>query len=200
MLSGMKGRVGELVRPLASALARRGVTPNLLTLVGLGVGLISAALFARGEPFWGGLFLLGCGFFDLLDGAVARSGGKETRFGGVLDSVVDRYVDFLVLLAIVWGGLAEAFGVSGLVWGGAAMLGSFMVSYVRARGEAAGTGKMEVGLAERGERLLLLGFGSVLGFTGYAVVLVAFLSHLTVLQRMVVARRRLRQKACPPAP
>lgn len=179
------------MEPLASDLARRGVTPNSLTLLGLGVGLVSAALFARGESLWGGLLLLVCGLFDLLDGAVARSGGKETRFGGVLDSVVDRYVDFLVLLAIVWGGLAEAFGVSGLVWGGAAMLGSLMVSYVRARGEAAGTGKMEVGLAERGERLLLLGFGSVLGFTNYAVVLVAVLSHLTVVQRMVVARERL---------
>ena len=191
MLGGLKGRVGELVEPLASALARRGVAPNLLTLVGLGAGLASVAFFAGGEPLWGGLLLLVCGLFDLLDGAVARSGGKETRFGGVLDSVVDRYVDFLVLQAIVWGGLAGAFGIPGLAWGGAAMLGSFMVSYVRARGEAAGAGKMEVGLAERGERLLLLGLGSVLGLTNYAVVLVAVLSHLTVVQRMVVARRRL---------
>jgi archaetidylinositol phosphate synthase len=201
MLSRLKRRVEEGVAPLALALARRGVTPNLLTLVGLGVGLLSASLFALGEPLWGGLLLLVCGFFDLLDGAVARRGGGETAFGGVLDSVVDRYVDFLVLLAIVWGGLAEAFGISGLVWGGAAMLGSFMVSYVRARGEAAGTGRMEVGVAERGERLLLLGLGSLLGFTNYAVVLVAILSHLTVLQRMAVARGRLAtRRASPPAP
>ncbi|MEM2600905.1 MAG: archaetidylinositol phosphate synthase [Candidatus Hadarchaeales archaeon] len=191
MLSRIKKEVGRWMEPLASSLARGGITPNLLTLLGLGMGLVSALFFALGKPLEGGLLLLLCGFFDLLDGAVARSGGKETKFGGVLDSVVDRYVDFLILLAIIWGGLAEAFGISGLVWGGAAILGSFMVSYVRARGEAAGTGKMEVGLAERGERILLLGLGSILGFTNYAVVLVAVLSHFTVVQRMVVAKRRL---------
>ena len=201
MLSRFRRRVEGVVEPLALAVAGRGVSPNLLTLAGLGVGLLSACLFGLARPLPAGIFLLLCGFLDLLDGAVARKGGRETAFGGVLDSVVDRYVDFLVLLGMVWGGLAEAFGVSGLVWGGAAMLGSLMVSYVRARGEAAGAGRMEEGLAERGERLLLLGIGSILGLTGYAVALVAILSHLTVLQRMVLARRRLASwRASPPAP
>jgi archaetidylinositol phosphate synthase len=80
----------------------------------------------------------------------------------------------------------------GLAWGILAIVGSFMVSYIRARAEAAGTGKLDVGFAERAERMIILAVGGLVGYTGYAVVLIAILTNLTVAQRLVVARRRLK--------
>jgi archaetidylinositol phosphate synthase len=77
------------------------------------------------------------------------------------------------------------------LWGLLAILGSFMVSYTRARAEAAGTGKLAVGLAERGERVLILSVFSILGLVHYGVILVAVLANLTAIQRVVVARSRL---------
>lgn len=198
MLSRVRERADSLIRPMAEALARTGVTPNSLTFLGLAVGLAAAFLFALGEQLLAGVVLLICGGFDVLDGAVARVTRRETAFGGVLDSVVDRYVDFLVLVAIAYGGLAGANFVVNrevaflFVWVFLAIVGSFMVSYTRARAEAAGSGKLDVGVAERAERILILAVGAIIGFTLYAVVVIAVLTHLTVLQRLFVARLRLR--------
>lgn len=191
MLSKARDRANSLIRPVAEAVARTGITPNSLTFLGLAVGMVAAFLFARGEQLLAGVVLLICGGFDIIDGAVARVSGKETAFGGVLDSAVDRYVDFLVFIAIAYGGLAEAGIISGWLWVFIAIVGSFMVSYIRARAEAAGSGKLDVGVAERAERMLILAIGAIIGFTRYAVVIVAILTHLTVLQRLFVARLRL---------
>ena len=179
------------MEPTAWAFARAGFTPKLLTLMGLILGMAAALFFAGAEQFQAGLVLLACGFFDLIDGAVARVTGGETSFGGVLDSVADRYVDFALFAGIIYGGLAEAGGLPGFVWGMLALVGSFMVSYTRARSESAGAGRLDVGLAERGERLLILIVGALLGLTKYAVALIAILTHFTVVQRLVVAKARL---------
>lgn len=192
MLSKARDRTESLVRPIAEALARAGVTPNSLTFLGLAVGLVAAVFFAKGEQLIAGVVLLLCGGFDIIDGAVARAAKKVTAFGGVLDSVVDRYVDFLILIAIAYAGLAEAGLISGWSWVFIAIAGSFMVSYIRSRAEAAGSGKLDVGIAERAERILILAVGAITGYTRYAVVVIAVLTHLTVLQRLIVARRRLR--------
>lgn len=192
MLSKVRERADSLVSPMAKALAKAGVTPNSLTILGLAVGTAAAVFFAKGEQLLAGLVLLLCGGFDIIDGAVARAAGKVTAFGGVLDSVVDRYVDFLILIAIAYAGLAEAGIISGWSWVFIAIAGSFMVSYVRARSEAAGTGKLDVGIAERAERILILAVGAITGYTRYAVVVIAVITHLTVLHRLIVARHRLR--------
>lgn len=196
MLSRLRDRVGELVRPLAEAIAKTGISPNLITLVGLAVGLLAAILFSRGEQFWAGVALLLAGFFDVIDGAVARALGRETAFGGVLDSVIDRYVDFLILSGIICAFLSLRIGEAGLIpgwgWGILAIAGSFMVSYIRARAEAAGAGRLDVGVAERAERLIILAIGALVGYTQYSVVIIAVLTHLTVLQRLFFARLRLR--------
>ncbi len=191
VLSRARERARPFVERLAREFAGAGFTPNALTLLGLFTGVVASIFFAFGEEQLAGIFLLACGFFDLMDGAVARVRGMVTGFGGVLDSVMDRYVDFFVMFGIIYGGLAEAFGLSSLIWGGAALVGSFMVSYVRARGEAAGVPRLDVGIAERGERILLLSFGALVGWTNYAVVLVAVLTHLTVIQRVVVVFRAI---------
>ncbi len=192
MLSKARGRTESLVRPIAEALARAGVTPNSLTFLGLAVGLVAAVFFVKGEQLLAGVVLLLCGGFDIIDGAVARAARKVTAFGGVLDSVADRYVDFIILIAIAYAGLAEAGLISGWSWVFIAIAGSFMVSYIRSRAEAAGSGKLDVGIAERAERILILAVGAITGYTRYAVVVIAVLTHLTVLQRLIVARRRLR--------
>lgn len=197
MLSRFRDRANDLIRPIAEAIARTGVSPNTLTFIGLAVGLLAAIFFARGEQLLAGLTLLVAGFFDIMDGAVARVLRRETAFGGVLDSVVDRYVDFLIFAGIIYafttGGIAEASFMQGWgwVWGVSAIVGSFMVSYIRARAEAAGSGKLDVGIAERAERLLILAIGALVGFTQYAVVIIVILTHLTVLQRLFAARFRL---------
>lgn len=196
MLSRFRDRAGNLLRPLAEAIARTGVSPNTLTFIGLPVGLFAAFLFSRGEQFWAGIALLLAGFFDIIDGAVARVLGRETAFGGVLDSVVDRYVDFLIFAGIIYAFLSFRLGEVGLIpgwaWGVLAIAGSFMVSYVRARAESAGSGKLDVGIAERAERLLILAIGALVGYTQYSVVIIVILTHLTVLHRLLVARLRLR--------
>jgi len=161
------------MEPTAKAFARTGLTPNLFTLIGLAIGVVAAFLFAYGLQLWAGIVLLVCGFFDLIDGAVARVIGKATAFGGVLDSVVDRYVDFLIFTGIIYaftnGKIAEVGFLPGWVWGILAIFGSLMVSYTRAKAEAAGSGKLDVGIAERGERILILAIGALMGYTQYAV-------------------------------
>ena len=179
------------MEPVGNAFARTGLSPNAFTLIGLAVGVVAAILFAYGMPLWAGFVLLLCGFFDLIDGAVARVTGRETAFGGVLDSVVDRYVDFLIFAGIIYAGLAEAGFLPGWAWGILAITGSLMVSYTRSRAEAAGSGKLDVGIAERAERILILAIGALVGYTQYAVVLIVILTHLTVAQRLFVAKLRL---------
>jgi len=198
VLSRFRDRANDLLRPVAEAIARAGVSPNTLTFIGFLVGLLAAFFFSRGEQLLAGVVILLAGFFDIIDGAVARVLGRETAFGGVLDSVVDRYVDFLIFAGIIYafasGGISEAGFMRGWgwAWGVLAIVGGFMVSYIRARAEVAGSGKLDVGIAERAERLLILAIGALVGYTQYSVVIIVILTHLTVLQRLFVARRRLR--------
>jgi archaetidylinositol phosphate synthase len=197
-LSRLRDRASGLIRPVAEAVARTGITPNVLTAIGLVVGVIAALLFAMGQQLLAGVVLLIAGFFDVMDGAVARVLQRETAFGGVLDSVVDRYVDFLlyggIIYASISGGIAEPSFMRGWGWalGLLAIAGSFMVSYIRARAEAAGSGKLDVGIAERAERLIILALGALLGLTQYAVLIIVVFTHLTVVQRILASRERLR--------
>ena len=195
-MSRFRDRANDLLRPVAEAIARTGISPNTLTFIGLAVGLVAAIFFARGEQQLAGLTLLVAGFFDVIDGAVARVLRRETAFGGVLDSVVDRYVDFLIFAGIIYAFLSFRLGEVGIIpgwaWGALAIAGSFMVSYIRARAEAAGSDKLDVGIAERAERLLVLAVGALVGYAQYSVVIIVVLTHLTVLQRLLVARLRLR--------
>ncbi|MEW6222341.1 MAG: CDP-alcohol phosphatidyltransferase family protein [Candidatus Hadarchaeota archaeon] len=201
MLSSIRDRVGGLTKPIAEAVAKTGISPNALTLIGLPVGVLAAFFFARGEQLLAGFVLLVAGFFDIIDGAVARVLQRETAFGGVLDSVIDRYVDFLLFAGIIYAlifGRIQDVGFTpgwGWVWGMLAIAGSFMVSYIRARAEAAGTGKLDVGIAERAERLIILAVGALLGYTQYSVVLIVVLTHVTVIQRLWVSWKRLSPKA-----
>lgn len=197
VLNRIRDRAKDWISPVAEVFAKSGASPNALTMLGLVFGIIAAFLFAMGEQLLAGIVLLVAGFFDIIDGAVARLLQKETAFGGVLDSVIDRYVDFLLYGGIIYGfiyrRIAEPSFMIGWGWILAvlAIAGSFTVSYIRARAEAAGSGKLDVGIAERAERLIILALGSLLGYTLYAVLIIVVITHITIIQRMVAAKQRL---------
>lgn len=180
--------------PAARLLAGLGVTPNALTLSGLAVAGAAAYLVAQGYLAAGGAVVLLSGLFDLLDGALARATGRVSRFGALLDSVVDRVSEAVVLLGLLVHYLDEPSrpGVA-LVY--VALAASIMVSYVRARAEGLGV-ECKVGLLTRPERVVALGGGLIVGWwwPGTIIVvlaLIAALSIITTMQRVLEVRRAL---------
>jgi CDP-diacylglycerol---glycerol-3-phosphate 3-phosphatidyltransferase len=168
--------------PIADFLIGHRVTPNILTLVALAINLLAASCIMPGWLFLGGLLYLLAGLVDLFDGTVARRGGMSTEFGAFLDSSLDRISEGLIFAAIAFhfaaGGNAAIAAVVVL-----ALLGSFMVSYTRARAEALGlAGKS--GFASRFERLLLISIALMAGFLEAAIYILALLTLLTVAQRI----------------
>jgi archaetidylinositol phosphate synthase len=148
------------------------------------------------------VFLLASGFCDTLDGIVARTFQQTTVFGGFFDSMLDRYADAALYAAIIIAGLSNpSWGpVWGAVWGLAALTGSMMVSYTRARAEAAGIKMESVGFAERAERMLILAVVSIIAFfwlpaLGYGIAVLAVLTNLTVIQRALHVYKILKKKA-----
>ena len=177
-----------LGRPVARLLARGGVSPNAVTLFGLLVAGVSALLLALGNLWAGGVVVLVSGVFDLFDGALARETGRATPFGALLDSVVDRFAEVVVLLGLLVYYLDRS-SVEGSVLVYLALAASLMVSYVRARAEGLEV-ECEVGVMTRPERVALLGGGLVLGHwwsTGLLVILgvLAGLALVTTIQRVV---------------
>jgi archaetidylinositol phosphate synthase len=185
LLNRVRSALSSVMRPVASGIASAGITPNQITVMGFAVSVASAYFFYSAMPLWGGLLILLTGFFDMLDGAVAKVSGKVTRFGGALDSTLDRYSDMVIIGAIILGGLCDP------VWGILAMVGSFMVSYVRARGEVEGVKMAGVGLMERAERLIVLTLSALVGFTWFGIVLLAILANFTALQRLYHMKKEL---------
>ena len=188
----MFDNIKKLIRRILSPLAKKfvAVNPNSLTISGFVVSLISAFFFAKSEAFIAGAILLFSGFFDAFDGVVARENNRITRFGGFLDSVCDRFADAAVIMGVMYGGLAAFPPFPEWFIGGVALVGSLMVSYTRARAEAAG-GSAEVGLGDRAVRLLIIVAGAFLGMVNWAILLVAVLSFITVFQRIAYVRKTL---------
>ena len=136
MFEELKESIRDILRPLAKKIT--DINPNTLTLFGLLLSLISAYFFARWELKVAGAFLLAGGFFDALDGLVARENNRMTKFGGFLDSVCDRFADAAVILGAMYGGLSQGYSSQYWLIGTLAIFSSLMVSYTRARAEAAG--------------------------------------------------------------
>jgi archaetidylinositol phosphate synthase len=191
----------------ANAAHKIGLTPNKISIIGFILALASAVSYAltTSKSPWllivAVVFLMASGFCDTMDGIVARTFQQTTVFGGFFDSVLDRYADTAVYAAIIVAGLSNAAwgSVWGVVWGLAALAGSIMVSYTRARAEAVGIKMESVGLAERAERMLILAAVSIIGFfllpaIGYGIALLAVLSNFTVIQRAVYVYRKLKIK------
>jgi CDP-diacylglycerol---glycerol-3-phosphate 3-phosphatidyltransferase len=176
-------RIRSSTLRLGEALGRWGLTPNLLTGIGLVLNLVVAAVIASGSLRVGGALLLLASGFDMLDGAVARASGTVTKFGGFLDSTIDRYSE-----SLVYGGvLVYLLGTQDYRLGSlliiVATAGSLLISYARARAEAAGF-RASVGLLARPERVLILAIGLLTGYVIPALWILAIGTHLTVMTRM----------------
>jgi CDP-diacylglycerol--glycerol-3-phosphate 3-phosphatidyltransferase len=163
------------------------LTPNAISWIGFILALGAAALIITKHPFAGGFVVLIAGFFDILDGALARRLKKATPFGAVLDSTLDRLSEAVVLLAILVLYAQEA-AFTPIVLVGLALIGSLLVSYVRARAEGAGL-ECEVGLFTRAERVVVLALGLLLSGIANALVIalaiIVVFSFFTLVQRLI---------------
>jgi CDP-diacylglycerol--glycerol-3-phosphate 3-phosphatidyltransferase len=150
--------INAMVRGLASA----GVHPNILTAIGVMINVGCGVLFGLGEFFWAGVVLIFANLFDMLDGNVARLTGNVTKFGGFLDSSLDRLSDMVSLLGIMifYAGNTPQHSILNVFLAGTGLIGSVMVSYTTARAESLGV-KANVGFLQRPERIVLLIIGAL---------------------------------------
>lgn len=190
MLNKVRPQLQRFINPLASKI---GLHPNILTIIGLLVSLLAAYAFSQKNLLIGALLILLSGFFDVIDGAVARNNNTKSKFGGFLDSTSDRFADAFIIIGIVYGGYVNWF------WGILALLASMSVSYVRARAEVEGI-KCDVGIAERAERLFIILGGAFLGyfinpqfFMSMAILLVIIMGYITVFQRIYHSWKELKE-------
>jgi len=184
---GRSAIANRLTEPVVRLLVRAGLTPNAISWVGFILALGAAALIITEHPFAAGFVVLVAGFFDILDGALARRIKKVTPFGSVLDSTLDRLSEAAVLLAIlVLYAREPAFIPIVLVC--LALIGSLLVSYIRARAEGAGL-ECGVGLFTRAERVVVLALGLLLSQVDYALLIalgiIVVFSFFTLGQRLV---------------
>jgi CDP-diacylglycerol---glycerol-3-phosphate 3-phosphatidyltransferase len=186
-MATLTGAIGSgskwLLDKIVGALAATGVNPNFLTFLGLLVNFGAAANFAVGNFRTGALLILFAGFLDMLDGQVARRQNRVTAFGAFYDSTLDRYADMALYM-----GLLVYYSVSGrtlyVVLAAVATAGSVMVSYARARAESL-IPQCKVGFMERPERLVLLIIGGLFKSMAQALWVIAALSTITVIHRIV---------------
>ncbi|PDP88858.1 CDP-alcohol phosphatidyltransferase [Glycomyces fuscus] len=189
--------ISRVTAPLGRSLARIGLTPNIVTIVGA-VGVVVSALYfyPQGYLYAGSVVVTVFVLFDMLDGAVARARDSASAFGAFLDSSLDRIADAAILSGLLWwfiGGGDEPL-LAGLTL--FCLVSGFMVSYIKARAEGLGV-NCDVGVAERTERLVVILVAVGLGGLDVPYVLagglwlLAAMSLLTVLQRLVETRARL---------
>ncbi|UCB43562.1 MAG: CDP-alcohol phosphatidyltransferase family protein [Dehalococcoidales bacterium] len=175
-----------LTQPVVRLLARTGITPNTVTWLGFLIAIGAGVLAGIGHPFVAGFVVLVGGFFDIIDGALARHTGSTSRFGAILDSTLDRAGEAVVLLGLLVFYTLEQ-STAGVVVVGVVWLMSLLVSYIRARAEAMGL-ECEVGIFTRAERVVLLALGLLLSQVGEALLIIlsviAALSFITVVQRL----------------
>lgn len=185
----------RLLQPIGSGLAKLGVSPDTITLIGtLGIVASSIGLVARGYILAGALVITFFAFADMLDGAIARATNRTSKWGSFLDSTADRVADGAIFAAIAYW-LATEHRYSAVAAAVLCLLGGAMVSYARAKAEALGL-RGDAGFAERSERLILIGVGAVIS-QGWPVAmdvtlwLLAALAALTTVQRVLSVRRQL---------
>jgi len=174
----------NILTPVVKFFIAHDLNPNLFTTVGFLVSLASAYFFGIGELVIAGILVLLSGTFDIIDGRVARATNRVTKFGALYDSTLDRYAE-----VVMFFGLAYFFVAQDFVWRSVAVSialgGSMMVSYVRARAEGLGF-DCKVGIMQRPERIVLIGFGAIIHEYALmiAVVAIAVLANFTAAQRL----------------
>ncbi|MEN6480720.1 MAG: CDP-alcohol phosphatidyltransferase family protein [Anaerolineaceae bacterium] len=177
----------NVLNPIGSFLNKLGITPNMMTLLGL-VGNIFAAVFlTNGKFVTGGIIILALGPFDALDGTMARLRGEPTRFGGFVDSVTDRYSELFILGGVLIYFLHQQ-NDTAVILTYLSAAGSVLVSYIRARAESLGF-DAKVGLMTRVERVIILSVFFILNLPEVALWILAIFTNFTALQRIWHVRK-----------
>ncbi|HHS95138.1 MAG TPA: CDP-alcohol phosphatidyltransferase family protein [Phaeodactylibacter sp.] len=162
-------QVYKIIHPFIQLLIKLKVTPNMITTVGFVLNVLAAGIFMYGAEYgergnmayigWGGLTILFAGLFDMIDGRLARMGHMSSPFGALYDSVLDRYCELIMFLGICYYLVSHDYFLSS-IFAFIAMIGSVMVSYIRARAESLGA-RCDVGWMQRPERILLIGLSAI---------------------------------------
>lgn len=178
-------------QPIARGLAVWGVTPNHVSLTGAAITLASAGFIAIGELLTGGIIFIVGGSLDTLDGTLARVTGRASLRGAFIDSMLDRVSEGVVFAALTYHFAAGGNPINAAIVV-VALLGSMIVSYARARAEVLNI-ECNTGVATRGERVLVLGIGMIVGCAAIAVYILAIATAYTALQRGRTVLRELPQ-------
>jgi len=178
--------------PLGGFFNRLGLTPNMMTMLGLLGNTVGAIFLARGEMLIGGLFVLLMTPIDALDGTMARLRGESSDFGAFVDSVSDRYSELIIYGGLLYHFLTVADALGGMLTFGAAA-GSVLVSYVKARAEGLGY-QAKVGLLTRAERYIVLAPSLVFNQLYIGLGIIAIFANITALQRIWYVRKHAHAK------
>lgn len=170
-------------RVVGRALGRTGITPNMLTIVGLLLTLAVTVALATGHLMLGGVLVLFTSVFDMFDGALARATERTSAFGAFFDSTMDRYAEAMIFLGLLlyYQRVPNSALETSFVY--LAIVGSLMVSYTRARAEALGL-ECKVGILARPERIILLSLGLMIGWLDFTLAILALFTNLTAFQRI----------------
>jgi len=188
LLNNLRDSLQPHLEKIGSSFASTGISPNGWSCIGLAFAFASAFIYGMNMEFAliiGGVVLLVSGFFDIVDGQVARVSQKITKSGGFLDSVFDKIAEVAIFLGILVGGFAEPY----LVF--LAITFSLLVSYTRSRAESLGVKLQGIGIGERAERLLVIAIIGIIGFMEYAVIIVIIIAGITFIQRIIVTAKAL---------
>jgi len=187
LLNNIRESITPLIDRIGLIFSKTGISPTGWSIVGLFFALFSGIAFSRIwlDVFWGGFFLLVSGFFDIVDGSVARVTNKITKRGAFLDSVFDRVSEILVYGGLMIGGIGEPVIIF------AAIASSLMVSYTRTKGESLNVNVSGIGIGERAERIFILAILSIMGYPYYGVSIILILATLTFLQRLIFISKKL---------
>lgn len=190
MLNNLRNTLAPTLVKIGKGFASTGLSPNFWTFVGLAFALISAIVYGLGIEFGliiGGILLLVSGFFDMVDGQVARVTDKTSKKGSYFDSMFDKIAEVAIFLGILVGGYSEPH------WILLAITLSLLVSYARAKSDALNIKLQGVGIGERAERLLVVAIIGIIGFMEYAVMIVVIIAGITLIQRMIVTAKNIKE-------
>ena len=190
VLNNLRESLRPALEKVGKGFAATGLSPNFWTVVGLVIALASAVVYGMGMEFGliiGGILLLVSGFFDMVDGQVARVTGKTSKKGEYLDSMFDKISEVAIFLGILVGGYAEPYLVL------LAITLSLLVSYARAKSDLINIKLQGIGIGERAERLLVIAVIGIFGFMDYAIVIVVIIAGITLIQRMIYTAKNIKE-------
>jgi len=190
VLNNLRDTLKPALEKMGRGFASTGLSPNFWTAVGLGFAILSAIVYGLSVEFGliiGGILLLISGFFDMVDGQVARVTGKTSKKGSYMDSMFDKIAEVAIFFGILVGGYAEPY----LVF--LAITLSLLVSYARAKSDIINVKLQGIGIGERAERLLVIAIIGIIGFMEYAVIIVVIIAGITLIQRMIVTTKNIKE-------